>query len=337
MNIGLESAVYLNLYVSDAIRCEKLMHSSGFFAQLNENNIAVSILELSPLFSDAVLLAYHVVSETAISKERISLENVKSEVISFTRNSRRYYFLKGLSSTDSNSVKEQTRSIFSQIASFCRHRSISFWNIVRTWLYIRDMDLNYTDMSNTRAEVFRQWGTDENSGFPASTGIGGGTANPKTLVSLDAVILDGIKKEQIQKMEAPTHMSPTTAYGVTFERGLKVDYGDRSHMYISGTASIDSMGNVLYPGDLIGQTRRTLENIRTLLNESDGRMDDIVYLIVYFRNVDGVKQVNSYLKANLPSHIPYVLLKGTVCRPEWLIEIEGMAISKEGHPHYKGF
>lgn len=337
LNIGLESAIYLNLYTSDAMRCERSLQDSECFSQLNENNIVVSILELPPLFSNVVLFAYHAVFKPAILKERISLVNVKSEVVSFTRNSRRHFFLKGFSSVDSNSVKEQTRAIWGQVGSFCRDRSISFGNMVRTWIYIRGMDQNYTDMSDTRTDVFRQWGLDENSGFPASTGIGGGTANPEALVSLDAVILDDMKRGQLQKMEAPAHMSPTTAYGVTFERGLKVNYGDRGHMYISGTASIDSVGDVLYPGDLIGQTKRTLENIRALLNASDGTMDDVVYLIVYFRNVDGAKQADSYLKENLPSHIPYMLLKGTVCRPEWLIEIEGMAISKERHRQYRDF
>ena len=337
LNIGPESAVYLNFYVSDAVRCEKLMRSSGHFAQLAENNSAVSILELPPLFSDVALFAYHTASETAIAKERISLEDMDAAVTLCTRDSRRHYYLQGFSSDDSNSIKEQTKSILDRVASLCKERSLSVGNIIRTWLYIRDMDQNYTGMSETRAEVFRNWGLDGNSGFPASTGIGGGTANPKALVSLDAIILDGIENTQLQKMEAPTHMSPAPAYGVTFERGLKVNYGDRSHLYISGTASIDSVGNVLYPGDLIKQTRRSLENIRMLLEASGSSINDLVYLIVYFRDADGAKDVDRYLKANLPPHIPYVLLKGTVCRPEWLIEIEGMAISDEGHPQYKGF
>jgi enamine deaminase RidA (YjgF/YER057c/UK114 family) len=262
---------------------------------------------------------------------------MEAEVVSFTSNSRCHYFLKGLTSTDLASIKEQTRSILDQVADFCKVRSMSHGNIIRTWLYIREMDRNYAGMSDTRSEVFHSWGMNEAFGYPASTGIGGGTANHKALVSLDAIILDGIKKEQLQKMEALSHMSHTMAYGVTFERGLKVNYGDRSHMYISGTASIDSMGNVLYPGDLMGQAKRSLENIRMLLGASDGAMDDVVYLIVYFRDADGAEQVDRYLKENLPAHIPYILLKGTVCRPGWLIEIEGVAISKERHPQYRDF
>jgi enamine deaminase RidA (YjgF/YER057c/UK114 family) len=337
LNIDRESAVYLNLYVSDAIRCDHLMHEYGYFTKLSENNIAVSILEMPPLFSSVILFAYHAVSETAMVKDRIPLKNAKAEAVSLTSNSRHHYFLKGLTSSNSNSIKEQTRSVLGQIASFCRDRSISYRNIIRTWLYIRDMDRNYKDMSNVRTELFHDWGLNEIDGFPASTGIGAGTTNPGTLVSLDAIILDGIENEQVQKMEASSHMSTTMAYGVTFERGLKINYGDRSHMYISGTASIDSRGNVLYPGDLMGQTRRSLENIRVLLDASDSSIDDIVYLIVYFRDLGGAEQVDSYLKTTLHPHIPYILLKGTVCRPEWLIEIEGMAISKEHHPQYKGY
>ena len=32
------------------------------------------------------------------------------------------------------------------------------------------------------------------------------------------------------------------------------------------------------------------------------------------------------LEEEIPSDIPLLMLKGSVCRPEWLVELEGIAI-----------
>ena len=63
---------------------------------------------------------------------------------------------------------------------------------------------------------------------------------------------------------APTHLNPTYEYGVSFERGTYVDYGDRRQVFISGTASINHRGEVVYPGDIRKQTERMWENVETL-------------------------------------------------------------------------
>ena len=129
----------------------------------------------------------------------------------------------------------------------------------------------------------------------------------------------------------------TMSSGVTFERGLKVKYGDRDHLYISGTSSIDSDGNVIHKNDLLKQSERTLENIQMLLKKSSSSIDEMAYMVVYLKDPADAYLVNNYLKANLPLHVPCLLLQADICRPEWLIEIEGMAISRSYHPEYNDF
>ena len=68
---------------------------------------------------------------------------------------------------------------------------------------------------------------------------------------MDSYAVDGLEPGQIQFLYAPTHLNPTYEYGVTFERGTAVTYGDRKQVFISGTASIDNRGEIVYPGDIV--------------------------------------------------------------------------------------
>lgn len=83
--------------------------------------------------------------------------------------------------------------------------------------------------------------------------------------------------------------------------------------------------------------KRTLENIRMLLEGASSSIDELKYLIVYIKDPADGNIVDCYLKANLPEHIPFILLQADICRQEWLIEIEGMAVSKAHNSQYKDY
>ena len=127
-------------------------------------------------------------------------------------------------------------------------------------------------------------------------------------------------------MEARELLNPTHEYGVTFERGTRIDFGDRSHLYISGTASIDKNGNILHVGDIKKQTKRTLKNIIALLKPHGARLKDMAYFIVYVRNITQTEEVIDILKKEKLDKVPIIFAEGAVCRPAWLVEIEGVAI-----------
>ena len=48
---------------------------------------------------------------------------------------------------------------------------MEFRDVVRTWIYLREMDRDYGDLNRARREFFEARGIDP---VPASTGIGGG-------------------------------------------------------------------------------------------------------------------------------------------------------------------
>lgn len=128
-------------------------------------------------------------------------------------------------------------------------------------------------------------------------------------------------------MEAPGHMKSPGHYGVTFERGTELLFGDRKHMYISGTASINEEGDVLYVGDVVKQTERAFQNIESLLIHSNATFKDMAYFVVYLRDASDIFTIRDVIKQQGFVDVPILFLHSSVCRPDWLVEIEGVAIA----------
>ena len=127
---------------------------------------------------------------------------------------------------------------------------------IRTWFFVQNVDVNYAGVVKGRNDVFVTQNLTDKTHFIASTGIAGRHADPKVMVTMDTYAIDGVKPEQVHHLYAPTHLNRTSEYGVSFERGTYVDYGDRRHVFISGTASINNKGEVVHAGDIRQQTRR---------------------------------------------------------------------------------
>ena len=109
------------------------------------------------------------------------------------------------------------------------------------------------------------------------------------------------------------------------ERGTAVDYGDRRHVFISGTASINNKGEVVHTGNIVKQTERMLENVEVLLREADCSFADVGQMSVYLRDTADYHVVNRIFAERFPD-TPYVIVYAPVCRPGWLIEMECMAV-----------
>ena len=204
-------------------------------------------------------------------------------------------------------------------------------NCIRTWLFVNDIDLNYGGVVRARNQVFFTQGLTVNTHFIASTGIGGRQQDPNVLSQMDNYAIAGIQPEQIHYLYAPTHLNRTSDYGVSFERGTRVDYADRRHVFISGTASINNKGEILHAGDIVKQTERMLENVQTLLAEAECTFDDVSEMIVYLRDVADYELVRRVYAERFPDK-PVVIVHAPVCRPGWLIEMECTAVKAVSNP-----
>jgi enamine deaminase RidA (YjgF/YER057c/UK114 family) len=198
-------------------------------------------------------------------------------------------------------------------------------NCIRTWLFVNDIDLNYGGVVRARNQVFFTQGLTQHTHFIASTGIGGRQQDPNVLTQMDNYGIAGIQPEQIHHLYAPTHLNRTSDYGVSFERGTRVDYGDRTHVFISGTASINNKGEIMFPKDIERQTHRLWENVEALLKEANCTYDDVAHMIVYLRDVSDYELVRNLFEERFPGK-PCVITHAAVCRPGWLVEMECMAV-----------
>ena len=222
----------------------------------------------------------------------------------------------------------QTRLLFNEyVMQLLQEGCTLADNCIRTWLFVNDVDLNYGGVVRARNQVFFTQGLTNSTHFIASTGIGGRQQDPNVLTQMDNYAIAGIKTEQIRYLYAPTHLNRTSDYGVSFERGTRVDYGDRCHVIISGTASINNKGQVAYPKDIIQQTHRMWENVEALLSEAECTFDDVAHIIVYLRDNSDYAVVSKLFQERFADK-PYIIVQASVCRPNWLIEMECMAVKK---------
>ena len=228
----------------------------------------------------------------------------------------------------------QTAAEFAELDEFVSAKGMTVeLNTVRTWLYCKDVDNNYADLVTARNDYFATRGMTAETHFITSTGIEGQCGDPHRVVRMDTLSIGNIAREQIRFLYALDHLSPTAIYGVSFERGTRLLWGDRSHFLISGTASIDSKGVVLHVGNVRLQTRRMVENIKALLAEGGAELSDIKWGTLYLRDMcDAPIALEELAAAGLGEELPIVVLKAPVCRPTWLVEMECVAVKAENNP-----
>ena len=229
-----------------------------------------------------------------------------------------------LTSSASNSL-EQMEEMFSEYEKQLAEDGMNVAdNCVRTWIFVRDVDTNYAGVVIGRRNYFDAIGLTPDTHYIASTGIQGSCPDWRNVVDMDAYAVKGLQPSQIQYLQAKDHLNPTYEYGVTFERGTAITYGDRKHIFISGTASIDNKGRILYEGDVRSQALRMMENISALLAEAQAGVNDVKSSIIYLRDMSDYSVISSLFKERWPMLDP-VFVQAPVCRPGWLIEMECVA------------
>lgn len=228
--------------------------------------------------------------------------------------------------SDIGSSFDQTRTLLEDYEQYLIDNGCNISEqCVRTWFFVRDVDTQYKGMVDARRVNFENVGMTDKTHYLSSTGIGGLPASIPALVQMDAFAVRGLKPGMQRYLYAKSHLNSTYEYGVTFERGTAIDYPDHTEIYISGTASIDNKGNVLYVGDVVRQTERMLENVSELLKEGGAGFENVMQAIVYLRDVADYQIVNGIVTQRMPADLPLVITYAPVCRPTWLIEMECIA------------
>jgi enamine deaminase RidA (YjgF/YER057c/UK114 family) len=323
-----ETLVFCRFYVSDLANQKNALRLSEIYAALQSG--AISVIQQPPSSCDGtVLLAYHVKNKNGRfgkSPDKKDLDPWRSGI---TVRGHHYSltWTANFSKPGDMDSKKQTNDLWRLYCAYAAEKSLTIRsNLVRTWIYVRDIDNNYQGMVEARRDFFSTQGLTAKTRFVASTGIEGKAMDPRTVVSMDCLAIGGITEEQIFAMNASENMSPAMDYGVTFERGLRIKFRDRSHLHISGTASIDRAGKILHGGNVEKQAFQTLDNIEALLKNQGASLADLSHVLCYVRDLKDYATIAAVINERLAKDLPIVSVHGPVCRPGWLVEMEGIAI-----------
>jgi len=313
--------VWKRYFVSDAVNQHAWLNSPS--------SEAVTIIQQPPLNGAKVALLLY-----AVENASLHLENDGTVAMIQSHYTHLYHTQLHEKSGDSF---EQTRAVFKEyLQKLANHRCTLEAHCLRTWLFVQNIDNRYRGMVRARKELFALEGLTSQTHFIASTGIEGQFIYPDVFVTMDAYAVQEIRREQIRYLYATSNLNSTYEYGVTFERGTCIQYGDRRHIFISGTASINNRGEIVYPLQLEKQTGRAMENIHALLSEAEAGWPDVTHLIIYLRDIADYENTRRYFETNYPE-IPYVILLAPVCRPGWLVEVECMAIKAVSDDRFEAF
>ena len=100
-------------------------------------------------------------------------------------------------------------------------------------------------------------------------------------------------KKVIQTDKAPKAIGP---YSQAIQAG--------NFLFLSGQIPIDPKTGELVEGDIRQQTKQVLENIKGVLTSQGLRMDDVIKVTIFLKEIGNFNQVNEVYASYFPSSPP---------------------------------
>lgn len=243
--------------------------------------------------------------------------------------------------------------VFEQMADGLAEYGYDMNQVIRTWLYLGDIvgpeadTQRYKELNRARTDFFKKcrFGGDllpegwQDPVYPASTGIGadgrGFMASCAALVTerSDVKLVPLENPVQVPAFDYGCHYSPESP---KFARAMVVAVGDSATTLVSGTASITD-SETQHLDDIVGQTHQTLDNIGALIGEGNfakhgmpgmgATLDDLALVRVYIKRQEDYLRTREACRQRLGA-VPIIYAVADVCRPDLLVEIEGIAFSQ---------
>jgi enamine deaminase RidA (YjgF/YER057c/UK114 family) len=223
---------------------------------------------------------------------------------------------------------EEAYSMFCSAQSLLKKGGMSFREVVRTWIYLRDIDEDYADLNLARREFFRQSGIDVR---PASTGVGGRPFPDEHDFSIGLYAVKSQRDLPVGLMSAPG-LSEAWTYGSDFSRGLRVVDGNKIALHVSGTASVDEAGRTVHVGKCEAQVDRMLMNISSLLAAQGASFRNVVSAVTYVKYPSDAPLLRARFHDQGFDGFPNALVAAPICRPDLLCETEAVAVLPLPHP-----
>lgn len=251
-------------------------------------------------------------------------------------------------------VYPRSLSTFEKLGRRFESLNIPFSDVIRTWIYLGDIvgpegnTQRYKELNRARADFFgdtqfcQKYPSPAYDGdaYPASTGIG--ADGKETIISALSVHsntgrLIAVPLENPQQTSAFNYETQYSPQSPKFARALGVQYPNGGVIFISGTASIiDSESRFI--GKPARQAICTLDNIACLIERENCRnhgfsrlgadLTQLAFLRVYIKHKEDFPVIAEVCRKRCGEGVPMVFTHTDVCRPELLVEMEGVAYVK---------
>ena len=115
-----------------------------------------------------------------------------------------------------------------------------------------------------------------------------------------------------------------------FSHGIKTTGG--SVLFLAGQAASDTEGRIVAPGDMVGQFRQVLANLREVVESAGGQMTDIVSVTIFVTDRDAYRsrsnEIGAVYREFFGRYFPAMTLVNVVrlWDDEAMIEIQGVAV-----------
>ncbi len=198
---------------------------------------------------------------------------------------------------------------------------MSFGDVLRTWIHLRDIDRDYAALNEARSRFFRDRGIERR---PASTGVQGIPFPAAHDFSMSLYALRTPRPLDAAVMSTPS-LNEAWDYGAEFSRGLRLGTPSGVTLFVSGTASIDEAGRTVHMGDFEAQVDRMLHNVATLLARQGAGFRHLVSGVTYLKRAGDAPVLRAMLEKRGFGGFPLALVEAPLCRPGLLCETEAIA------------
>jgi len=252
------------------------------------------------------------------------------------------YFAFGcISLPESTTLREATEQAYADV--FRCVATLNFPHVLRIWNYLPEINRStdglerYRQFNEARHRAFEAFHQEIRGNVPAACALGSMPGGALVIYFL-ASAQRGDAIENPRQTSAYDYPPIYGAYSPKFSRATLAQNATHPTLFISGTASIIGH-HTMHAGDVLAQTRETVNNIRALVSEANRTADDELFAAeqlkykVYLRNAGDLDCVARELDRTMPHASPIVYLQADVCRADLLIEIEAVGCTGRSRPH----
>lgn len=220
--------------------------------------------------------------------------------------------------TNSRQLKDYTIANIEEMEILLGLCGMSFADVVRTWFYNRDILDWYADFNAGRTSFFNSRKVFDGL-LPASTGIGSPNPAGVPIQSAFIALRGAAAQGRVFEIESPLQCG-APKYGSSFSRAVEFDMPACKRIMVSGSASIDFVGNTVHFGDIKKQVKLTMEVIGAILESRGLSFADTVSSVAYCMRPEYIEAFREWMADNC--EIPCVPSYSTVCRSDLMFEVE---------------